>query len=517
MILDQFGNSIEQPKPQAVIVRKRNYDAANNDRHTQKHFLTADNRDADSLIAVSLETLRNRVRYEIRNNSYAAGIVDTKANDIVGIGPQLQFTAGSEAFNNDVESKFAQWCADCDIQGLQSWADILKLAASRGQDSCGEGIIVLVFDNRNGIRGPRLRLQTVEPDRLHTPFSLAGASEIRGDGKINQGISFDEYGRPSLYYISKKHPGSDSSTYGLTPSDYDMIPADRIIHLYRMDRPGQSRGVPWLTPAILLFASLRRYTAATVDAAETAANFAAVIKSTGGLTEDAADLEEMETFDIERNMLTTLPIGWEMQQYKPEQPTSTYAEFKAEILNEIARCLNMPYNVAAGNSQKYNYASGRLDWQNYFRFISTTQAWVERQVCNRIFRRWLAEAMLIPGYLLSPGKAIDLTDANIKWYWPGQEHVDPQKEANAQKTRLEIGTTTLAAEFSRQGKDWEKELEQRAREQKKMVELGLKFGSPQNTQGANNEPQKDEIDDEDEDEEDNKGERSIRPRLIAVR
>ncbi len=33
-----------------------------------------------------------------------------------------------------------------------------------------------------------------------------------------------------------------------------------------------------------------------------------------------------------------------------EQPATTYAEFKREILNEIARCLNMPFNVAAGNS-----------------------------------------------------------------------------------------------------------------------------------------------------------------------
>jgi hypothetical protein len=36
---------------------------------------------------------------------------------------------------------------------------------------------------------------------------------------------------------------------------------------------------------------------------------------------------------------------------KSEQP-----EFKKEILNEIARCLNMPFNVAAGNSSGYNYA-----------------------------------------------------------------------------------------------------------------------------------------------------------------
>ena len=29
----------------------------------------------------------------------------------------------------------------------------------------------------------------------------------------------------------------------------------------------------------------------------------------------------------------------------------------------------MPFNVAAGNSSGYNYASGRLDWQTYFRAL----------------------------------------------------------------------------------------------------------------------------------------------------
>ncbi len=46
--------------------------------------------------------------------------------------------------------------------------------------------------------------------------------------------------------------------------------------------------------------------------------------------------------------LLTMPGGWKMWQLQAEQPATTYAEFKKEILNEIARCLNMPFNVASG-------------------------------------------------------------------------------------------------------------------------------------------------------------------------
>jgi capsid protein len=58
------------------------------------------------------------------------------------------------------------------------------------------------------------------------------------------------------------------------------------------------------------------------------------------------------------------------------------------------------------------------------------------------------------------------------------ECVDPAKEANAQATRLTSHTTTLAYEYARQGKDWEAELRQRAKEHQLMLELGLTANEP---------------------------------------
>jgi len=56
--------------------------------------------------------------------------------------------------------------------------------------------------------------------------------------------------------------------------------------------------------------------------------------------------------------------------------------------------------------------------------------------------------------------------------------VDPQKEANAQATRLASHTTTLADEYARKGQDWEAQLRQRAKELQLMSELGLAVASP---------------------------------------
>jgi capsid protein len=137
----------------------------------------------------------------------------------------------------------------------------------------------------------------------------------------------------------------------------------------------------------------------------------------------------------------------------------------------------MPFNVAAGNSSGYNYASGRLDHQTYYKSIRVDQAHMGRIVLDHILRAWLDEAVLIEGFLPQSMRQTN-ADRDHQWFWDGQEHVDPAKEANAQATRLQNNTTTLAYEFARQGRDWEAELRQRAKEMKLMNELGLTITPP---------------------------------------
>jgi capsid protein len=144
---------------------------------------------------------------------------------------------------------------------------------------------------------------------------------------------------------------------------------------------------------------------------------------------------------------------------------------KREFLNEIARCLNMPYNIAAGNSAGYNYSSGRLDHQTYYKSIRVEQAHLEAVALDRILCAWLEEAVRV--FDIDLPDVGELSRMPHQWFWDGHEHVDPAKEANAQAQRLASNTTTLATEFARQGKDWETELRQRAREVALMKELGL--------------------------------------------
>jgi len=458
-----------QPKNQGLAARRhyRNYAAAQTDRHNENHWSRADDSDANALITADLGKLRNRARYEVRNNTYAKGIVDTLANDIIGPGPRLQILTDNEKFNRTVEERFTDWTMHCDYLGIGSLADQLRLVILQLCES-GEALIGSQTDSEAKGGNVGYRLLMIEPDRLATPWKFLNNQKIR------DGIEVNELGKPIAYHINQKHPGSKDIWSAAVLGEFDRIDADQIIHIFRQDRPGQNRGVPWLTPALPLFAKLRRYTLAVVQAAETAADLAAVMKTNSPDLNVETDIESMDEIEIPRGTILSLPAGWDTFQFKAEQPSSTYKEFKAEIINEIARCLNMPYNVAAANSAGYNYASGRLDWQVYFRSIRTLQRWIELRVCEPILAAWLTEARLYRGLLpMALVKKI-----KTQWFWPGTEHVDPQKEANGQKTRLANLTTNLAEEWSRQGKDWKKQIAQRAKEVAYCEELGLTAEPP---------------------------------------
>ena len=435
-------------RPLAGWIRAR-FDAAQTTKDNARHWAAADflSADAEADPAVR-KTLRTRARYEVQNNSYARGIVNTIADDVVGTGPRLQMLFEDLKLNAAVEHDFRVWAKEVHLA-----AKLRTMRKARCQD--GEAFAVMAQNPK--LRSPvKLDVQLIEADRVTDDEPEAGSASV-------DGISFDEYGNPKSYKVLKFHPGN---TDNLGTESVD-IPAENMIHVFRQDRPEQHRGVPEITSALPLFAHLRRFTLAVVSAAEAAADFAGVLYTDSPANGEADAIDPMDTIQLERNMLLTMPGGWKMAQVDPKQPATTYGEFKREILNEIARCLSIPFNIAAGNSSGYNYASGRLDHQTYYKSLKVDQLFIEETVLDRVLAKWLREWALVRR------KDVEDCDCRHMWFWDGHEHVDPAKEANAQATRLRSRTTTLAAEYARQGKDWEAELEQIAKEEKLMKELGI--------------------------------------------
>ena len=76
----------------------------------------------------------------------------------------------------------------------------------------------------------------------------------------------------------------------------------------------------------------------------------------------------------------------------------------------------------------------------------------------------------------------------------------------SQKTRLNNLTTNLSIEYALQGRDWERELRQKAKEQELLNELGLKMETAQ--PGDDKSKGDDDDDDEDKKDQDEKDQQS---------
>ncbi len=438
-------------RPVQLNVVRAKYDSAQTSTDNEKHWAWADGLSAAS--ANSLEVrrrLRERSRYEVANNCYASGLVRTYANDVIGTSPQLQVNSGDDALDTLIETQFWDWWQAARI------AEKLRVARmSRMVD----GEVFLRFGLNIPLRHQvKLDVRVYETDQVSRPWS---ASYDQADA---DGIYYDDFGNPIAYTFLLQHPGSSFNFH--LGTEYEIIPASDVIHLFRAERPGQLRGVPENLAALPLYEHLRLYTLAVLQAAETAADLSIILQTQQNPTINPDDLEPLDAFDLERGQGMVLPQGWSAMQMKAEQPTATYEMFKRQIIQEQARCIGMPYGVAAGDHSGFNYSSGKLDGMNYDRAIRIDRSGLETDFLTPLFERWWYEASLrrvVPG----------IERPRVDWRWEGREHQDPSKEANAQETRLANHTTTLANEYARMGLDWEDQLRQRAKELALMNELGL--------------------------------------------
>jgi capsid protein len=432
------------------------YDSARTTDENERHWANADALSPNALMTPAIRNrVRMRARYEAQqNNSYAKGMILTLANDLIGKGPRLQLNNLSQSESVRLQKMFVDWATEVDLAQKLRTMRIAK---------CVDGESFAVMITNPSLKSPvKLDIRPIEADRVEEPFQYLRREEDGVDA-----VRTDTNGNITHYYLQDTHPGgvvSDGAWRG------EWVSADHILHVFRRDRPEQLRGISEIVTALPLFAMSRRFTLATLAAAETAADFAAVLY-TDSPAVDSANLGQDEWFDaipIEYRAMVTLPNSWKMEQFRAEHPSASYDMFKREILNEIARCLNMPFNVAAANSSSYNYSSGRLDHQTYFKSIDVERDEWECAVLDKILYAWLTEAYA--ARLIDAASSDEFSEWSWQWHWDNREDIDEAKSANAKDTKLRSGMTNRVLVLQRDNIDLDQHDADAARSYGKTVE-----------------------------------------------
>jgi hypothetical protein len=447
------------------------FDTALTTDDNRLHWAMADGLAADAAANPMIRyTLRNRSRYEIANNCYARGVGLSIANDFVGTGPRLHIEDErlTEDEQADVEAKFAAWSAAINLPGK-----LRTMRMAKRQD--GEAFACKIT-NPNLPCPVKLDLRVIEADQVRfVDIQLLLVPSV-------DGIRFDDYGNPVSYHILRVHPGYWSYATGYIgfPWEYDVWDAQYVIHWFRQDRPGQHRGIPELLPALPLYATLRRWTMATLDAAETAADFAVLLETQAGAMAYDEDgnqipvgLDEATPFSavgLHRRMIAALPSGYSAKQMQPMHPGQEYGAFKEQVAGEIGRCENVPKNMVLGDSSNSNFSSGQLDHRIYFRTRELERDEANRLILESLLKDWIAMGVRARegngdyGKPYLPAVLRDLgTGVEHSWYWDSNEMGDPLKLAAAHGTNLKNGTETIPGIYEAKGQNWIRKFKSNAR------------------------------------------------------
>ena len=428
-----------QPQTRQPMVRAK-FDLAQTTPDNRRHWTNADGLAARAAISPAVRrVVRIRSRYEADNNSWYAGILRTASNHIVGAtGPRLQVLTGDTDANRRLESAWRQWANRVKL------ADVLRTCVEAYWRD-GEVFVM----RGTSLRFPLgLDLLVLESDQIATPWQQSQLV----DPFVDDGIRFDRATNELEFYVYDHHPGLNTPVSTLQGQWYA---AREVCHLYRAERPGQTRGIPRATPALQTLPIMRRQELATLFSAETAANFAMYLKSNSpniDPTDSPADFAEIE---LTRNMLTTLPAGWEIGQVEPKQPGPLYEMFQRQALMSFCRCTNMPYTLAAGTGKDANFSSFKGDMKNVWEpEVQVEQNRIQMDIVERLWQWFLESAVFVPG-LLNGLPAI--ADIEHRWHWPPLPELDQVESAQAAEIRLAAGLSTPTEEHARRGKDWDLE------------------------------------------------------------
>lgn len=463
---------------------KRRYDAARKDRTTSNW--RPSNRSADLEMLADADTIRARARDLVRNNAYAKGIIRAKVRNVVGCGirPQATVTQRNgkpkERFNVAAEQLFDRWQRKCDITGRLSFYEMQRLIAAEVTEA-GECLVNFVRSNDRSRPIP-LALELIEADRLASDEFLAGYANPNNGNEVRRGVEIDRNtGEPVAYWIYQDHP-NDVITRSFRPVRYS---AGTVLHLFKQERIGQTRGVSDFAPVIRWLKDLHYYVENELISSAIASCFSVAVKSVGGgadgglldtIDDDNTDADANQFEYLQPGQVARLFPDEDISVINPSRQNASANEWINLMLRSMGVGVGLSYERLVRDYSQTNYSSNRASDLEDRREFRIEQDWLINHLCWPVWVRFMASAVDsgAAGFP-TPAQFVANYDEwmSVKWQPPGWEWVDPVKEQKASADGINNNLTTLADELGKRGRDWREVLAQRAAEEEYKRQLGL--------------------------------------------
>lgn len=445
---------------------KLHYDAATTSEENSRHWVNA--RELSVLQANTPERrkkLRIRAQYEVDNNCYLGGMVNTVTKDLTGYtAPKLQVTTPDSSLNSAVEVAWNRW-ARCRTVNLPHSLTLLD----RHRRIEGAGFLMVKDDDQTYTDTGYSLCPYVIGDARVTDPDYFNADYLKSDYPFynDDGVVIDRStGRPIHYKVIQ------DEQY-LIGSKVSTVDAAYMLQWFIPKRSGQNRGISEIQAALPVSAQLRRYILATLMSAELAASISGVLSTTNPPGEGPAKIADYSSVELVRGMLLSLPDGWSASQFRPEQPIQAFDMFVDKLLCEMGRVLDVPRGIMTGDWSPYNYSSARLAYQDYDDRIKFEREQLIVRILDVLFQMFMKEFWLRNSDLLIRSNRQYEFWIEHSWQFTRRPSIDPQKDAAASTERMANGTSNLIIECAELGQDWEEVLNGQKIILEKKKELGL--------------------------------------------
>ena len=431
----------------------RLFEAASSGRRTASWRTSNASINSETLNA--LPTLRERSRDLATNNAYARRGIAGLCHHIVGSGVVPQVKPGSRR----IGELFREWAGkpEMDAAGRLNFYALQHLALKTVIES-GECLVRRRFRETKAGRVP-LQVQVLEPDFIDTAKNL-----VTNNVRVVQGVEFNQRGERTAYWLFDEHPGEATSLRAATVSR--RVDAAEVIHVFDVLRPGQVRGLPWLTPVMLRFRDFDLYEDAQLLKQQISAMLVACVHDMDGSYDGLGEDEQKELSKLEPGSWQILPPGKTVTFSNPPS-VQGYSEYAKYQLHAIAAGLGAPYELVTSDYSAVNYSSARMAFQEFYRSVEHWR-WnmLVPQLLDSIFR-WFVDAAELKG-LVRGG-------TSIGWTPPKREFIDPEKDVKAQLLQVSGCLTSLSELIRASGGDPDEVFDELASDMKRLKDKGLTF------------------------------------------
>lgn len=418
----------------AAQLAYRNYDAASGGRRTQGWRRSG--LDAVQSTGPFLGRLRDTARDLVRNNPHAESALSTIAEDAVGWG----IVAKPKKANRRAQEAWDAWAGTtaCDADGRHDFYGLQQLVMRTVAES-GEVLVRRRLRNvDDGLPIP-MQLQVIEPDFLDTTKDSIGL--LPGGFRIVQGVEYDPLGRRIAYWLFREHPGSSFAT-----ATSVRVPAESVLHIFRTQRPGQVRGVPWFAPVLLRFKDFDEFEDATLMKQKIAACLAVFVTDVDGSTPALGTVDTTATPQIdslEPGSINYLPTGANVTIADPPS-VRDYADYSQTSLRAIASGLGVPYEAMTGDYTDLPFSAARLSRLSYWKRV---ESWRWRMLIPQFCQPTWAWAMEVAGIFGAGDVGL------AEWTAPPAPMVDPVNEGLAYMRNIRAGLQSLSEVLRERGYD----------------------------------------------------------------